>query len=241
MQAMGQGIETSYMQIIADTLGVDIDRIDIVQDRAEAAVIDYKLSGGSVSVQAVYHGLSLQLLVYLLVLQASGQQLAGRPLTPAAAFYVKMLRRLSDVAHPDDAIDPSDERFEVSVKPRGLFDARCLDWLDRTCAAGSYSEVVQAYRTRDGSVSDREGYDAVETRQFRDLLELARARLAELADQIMSGRIDIAPYRLRGQSPCSSCAYADVCRFDPTINRYHHLTAMSRQQVFEQLAGGEHA
>src|SRR3712207_7372742 len=37
-----------------------------------------------------------QLLTYLLVLRVNGQQLTGRPVTPAAAFYVKLLRQLDE-------------------------------------------------------------------------------------------------------------------------------------------------
>ena len=37
MQAMGQGIETSYVQIIAETLGIDPERIVIVQGDSDVA------------------------------------------------------------------------------------------------------------------------------------------------------------------------------------------------------------
>ncbi|MFN0317049.1 MAG: xanthine dehydrogenase family protein molybdopterin-binding subunit [Burkholderiales bacterium] len=37
MQAMGQGIETSYVQIVAETLGVDAERIHIVQGDSDIA------------------------------------------------------------------------------------------------------------------------------------------------------------------------------------------------------------
>src|SRR5581483_7395047 len=71
-----------------------IDRVDLLEDQAAFAVIDYKLSGNQLSLDRVYHGISLQLLTYLLVLQTAGESLAGKKLTPAAAFYVKLLRQL---------------------------------------------------------------------------------------------------------------------------------------------------
>jgi aerobic carbon-monoxide dehydrogenase large subunit len=37
MQAMGQGIETSYLQILSETLGIDADLIDIVQGDSDIA------------------------------------------------------------------------------------------------------------------------------------------------------------------------------------------------------------
>ena len=73
-----------------------IDRVDMLADQAAFAVIDYKLRGSQLSLERVYHGLSLQLLTYLLVLRENGRKLTGRKLTPAAAFYIKLLRRLEE-------------------------------------------------------------------------------------------------------------------------------------------------
>ena len=121
-----------------------IDRIDILPDGNDALVIDYRLGANSLSLQHVFHGLSLQLLASLLVLEAGGEQLAGRSLTPTAAFYLGLLRSFGDVDHPDDAIDPRDERYLLAIKPRGLFDFRALHDLDTGLEKGP-SLVVQAY------------------------------------------------------------------------------------------------
>ena len=75
-----------------------IDRVDLLENQAAFAVIDYKYRGSSLALDWVYHGLSLQLLTYLLVLQANGNHLAKRKLVPAAAFYVQLLRQLQPCA-----------------------------------------------------------------------------------------------------------------------------------------------
>src|SRR5688500_20374925 len=80
-----------------------IDRIDLIHDRAAFAVIDYKLRGNSLELQRVYHGLSLQLLTYLLVLQSAGGSIKGKRLTPIAAYYVKLIVGQEKCNHPDDA------------------------------------------------------------------------------------------------------------------------------------------
>ena len=126
-------------------LSGQIDRVDVVaegNDAGAVAVFDYRLGGNMLSVGSLYHGLSLQLLTYLLVLESSGQQLAGRPVTPAAAFYFQLLRGFQNVEHPDDAADPNDPLYHLRHKPRGLFDGRFLTALDRDAAAGEASKVV---------------------------------------------------------------------------------------------------
>jgi carbon-monoxide dehydrogenase large subunit len=79
MQAMGQGIETSYMQIIADTLGVDIDRIDIVQGDSDVAQ-----GLGSMGSRSLYIGGSAMQTASTQIIE-QGKQLASDALEASAA------------------------------------------------------------------------------------------------------------------------------------------------------------
>jgi len=218
-----------------------IDRVDLLEDEAAVAVIDYKLSGSQLSLDRVYHGISLQLLTYLLVLQANGQKLAGKKLTPAAAFYVKLLRQLDDVKHPSEAMAPDDPAFHLSVKPRGVVHRKYLGAIDDKLAPGVRSEVVQASIKKDGALGFRNSSDAAEGDEFSALLRHVQKRLAELGDQIIAGRIDASPYRMGQLTPCPNCDYRAVCRFDTLTNRYNHLTVLGREGVLDKLAqeGGD--
>jgi ATP-dependent helicase/nuclease subunit B len=215
-----------------------IDRVDCVESNGDAAVIDYRLGEGRLHIGSVLHGLSLQLLTYLLVLESNGATLAGKNLDPAAAFYLQLVRRIEDVKHPSEAPDPSDPKWHLKLKPRGLFDRRCLGALDRELFSGQ-SEVVQAFIKQDGALGRRNTSDVAESSEFRELLKLVAAKLGELADGILSGRIDVTPYRLNDTSPCPRCEYKSVCRFDPAINRYNHLKPIGREEVFGGGAGNE--
>jgi ATP-dependent helicase/nuclease subunit B len=177
--------------------------------------------------------LSLQLLTYLLVLESNGTQLSGKKLDPAAAFYLQLVRRIEDVKHPSETPDPADPKWHLKLKPRGIFDRRCLGGLDRELSSGQ-SEVVQAFIKQDGTLGRRNTSDVTESQEFRELLKLVSAKLGELADGILSGRIDVMPYRLNDKSPCPRCEYRSVCRFDPAINRYNHLKPISREELFAE-------
>ncbi|HXE52960.1 MAG TPA: PD-(D/E)XK nuclease family protein, partial [Tepidisphaeraceae bacterium] len=214
-----------------------IDRVDRIDANNDVAVIDYRLGPGRLPVGMVLHGLSLQLLSHLLVLEANGQRLTGRELQPAGAFYLQLIRKLKDVKHPADEPDPSEPKWHLKLKPRGLFDRRCLPALDRELSSG-WSDVVQAYVKQDGSLGHRHNCDASESDEFRTILNVAAARIGELADGILSGRIDIAPYRLKDNSPCPRCEYRPVCRFDSAINKYNHLTQLAMEDVLARRANG---
>lgn len=208
-----------------------IDRVDLIEEHAAVAVIDYKLSGSALDLTRVYHGISLQLLTYLLVLQNAGQQLAGRVLTPAAAFYVKLLRKLESVDHPADATPPSDGKFNLKVKPRGIFDRRFIGAIDNELRSGA-SDVVKVYIKKDGGIGANS--DAAEPEPFAALLSLVRLRIGELADEIIEGDVKVHPYRIGTTTPCPACPYRSVCRFEPVMDGYHSLTPMSRDEVVER-------
>ena len=200
---------------------------------SNSPVVDYKLGQSQLRLDEVYHGISLQLLTYLLVLEASGQPLAGTSLAPAAAFYVRLLRSLGDVDHPQDAISPEDPSFPLKSKPRGLIDERYLRDFDLEIAGAS--QVIQATLKKDGSAGSKRSSDVAEPHEFAAMLAHVQQRLGELADGILSGKIDVYPYMIRQQTPCSRCEFRSVCRFEPSARGYHMLDSMERTDVLQKV------
>jgi carbon-monoxide dehydrogenase large subunit len=78
MQAMGQGIETSYVQIISDILGIEPERIDIVQGDSDVAQ-----GIGSMGSRSLYIGGSAMLTASQQTIE-KGRELAGEALEAAA-------------------------------------------------------------------------------------------------------------------------------------------------------------
>ncbi|MEO6435845.1 MAG: PD-(D/E)XK nuclease family protein [Tepidisphaeraceae bacterium] len=214
-----------------------IDRVDRVHEGGEVAVIDYKTSDNKLDLGSVYHGLSLQLLTYLLVLQAGGQTLFDRAVTPVAAFYAKLLRNLKSIEHPEDAMEAEDPLFPLQTKPRGIFNQQFLRRLDASLETGA-SEVVQCRINKDGKIGSPNASDAADADAFAALLKFVEKRIAELADRLIEGEIGVRPYRIGTETPCSTCDYRSVCRFDPRINRYLNLSSMKRADVLAAVAEG---
>jgi ATP-dependent helicase/nuclease subunit B len=213
-----------------------IDRVDLLENKSAFAVIDYKLSDRRISMEQVYHGISLQLLAYLLVIQAHGEQLTGKPLTPAAAFYMKLLRQLESVKHPDEGTDPASQVFHLRTKPRGIVDKNFAPRFDSQLQVGTSSDVIAASIKKDGAYSSRG--DVAAQHELYALLGHVEEKLAQLADQVLEGVVAIAPYRLRTNTPCPNCEYKSVCRFQVGLNHYTNVATLSRDEVLSQLAGG---
>jgi ATP-dependent helicase/nuclease subunit B len=215
-----------------------IDRVDMNGKRAGFVAMDYKLKAGPLSMQRVYHGLSLQLLTYLLVIQANAEQLVGRPLAPAAAFLLQLLRSPESVDHPSEATPPTDPDFHLKTKPRGLVEDRAKQSLDVKWVDG-HSKVIGAYVKKDGDLGFKNNSDVVAQAEFEALLLHVEQRLGELADQVFAGNVAVTPYMMNGHTPCATCEYRSVCRFEPGINRYRMLPSMKREEVLRVVQSVE--
>ncbi|HWQ38036.1 MAG TPA: xanthine dehydrogenase family protein molybdopterin-binding subunit, partial [Burkholderiales bacterium] len=97
MQAMGQGIETSYVQIVSETLGIDAEKIEIVQGDSDIAQ-----GIGSMGSRSLYIGGSAMLTASRQTID-KGRELASEALEAAAADIVYQDGRFS-VAGTDLAI-----------------------------------------------------------------------------------------------------------------------------------------
>ena len=105
MQAMGQGIETSYLQILAETLDVDAERIEIVQGDSDIAQ-----GIGSMGSRSLYIGGSAMFTASQQTIDA-GRQLAGAALEAAPEDIQYRAGRFS-VAGTDLGID----LFELAAR-----------------------------------------------------------------------------------------------------------------------------
>jgi ATP-dependent helicase/nuclease subunit B len=211
-----------------------IDRLDTLDDTGDAIVFDYRMGNSILTLADVYHGLKLQLLVHLLALESGAEDLERPPLNPAGAFYLRLLRTFEDVKHPDEAPDPAAEDYLLKVKPRGLFDSRAFADLAGGFETGA-SKVVSTYVKKDGSYGKLNSTDVADSDVFRALLAHVVRRIGELGDQVLAGDVAISPYRLSQYSPCKSCEFRGLCRFETSVNRYHHLEAMKREEVMEKV------
>ncbi len=214
-----------------------IDRIDIEPDTGQCTVLDYKLGPAALSLGQAFWGISVQLLSALLALRANGRELAGRELDPIGAFYLRLIRRIEDVKHPDEALPLDDPARRLATPPRGIFDTRAVPVLDSEFTVGS-SQVVKLFVKKDGQLGNRHQTDAAETDEIEALLQHVRERLGQLADEILAGHIDIAPYRLNRLTPCPHCEYRSICRFETPVNHYRMLHTVGRETVFVPLTTG---
>jgi ATP-dependent helicase/nuclease subunit B len=212
-----------------------VDRVDLAEagDELLGIVLDYKRTlQKRLKLAEVYHGLSLQLLGYLLVLAERGETLAGRPIVPAGAFYVSLMQKYRSVDHPEAAPTEADS---TGAKPRGLLDSDRLSLLDEGYGGEGKSQWFNIFRKKDGGLGNVDRSDAAEPADFKALLDYTRGKMGELADSVLDGRVSVAPYRLGDFSPCQWCAMRPVCRFEFQGGELRFLDPIQRSEVFRRI------
>jgi ATP-dependent helicase/nuclease subunit B len=211
------------------SLNGKIDRLDCadIEGQETALIFDYKRRDTTPSWRKLYYGLDLQLPIYMLAVRNAAdtnvRNIEGAFYMPIEVSPRKVtLGRLSD------------RRDSFDYKAKGLFNGDFFQQLDRSHSNTFYNFFV----TKKG---DQYGYDsisgALRPGVFENLLRFVEHKIIQLAQEIVSGKIDVSPYRLGQVSPCSYCKYKPVCRFDWQINDYNFLESMSKSQVLEEAGG----
>ncbi|HOW71949.1 MAG TPA: exodeoxyribonuclease V subunit gamma [Phycisphaerae bacterium] len=211
-----------------------IDRVDLADlgDVLLGLVVDYKTTDArykKLDLTDVYHGLALQLVGYLLVLRQRGHSLAGRPIQPAAAFYLPLLEGYQSVKHPS-------EEKAVRYLWRGIADVNGLDSLDGTARANRESGFLAAQLTGEGR--PYASSDLVEPDGMEKVLSHVGRRMGELADDLLDGRIEVHPYWLRRQRPCRFCDFAPFCRFEVSTQPMRVLQSFRKPAALDAMKGG---
>ena len=214
-----------------------VDRVDLVElaDGLLGIVVDYKRTRAKrLDLTYVYHGLSLQLLTYALVLAECGAELAGRQIRPIAALYVTLTSAYHPQAEPRPAGAESGQSPGLE-KPRGLICSEDFAQLDAEGRTG-WSQHYSFYRKSDGEPGFWNQSDAAGGAAFAGALAYVRRRLTELAEDVLDGRIGVRPYWLKRQSPCPWCPLARVCGFEAGAGEWRYLESLKRSEVLERWA-----
>lgn len=214
-----------------------VDRVDWTEDGEEALaiVLDYKRTKDKkLDLGEVFHGISLQLLGYMLVITQHGAALTGRKTSPAAALYVSLAREY-DKQSTKKADDPENRERGGTSKPRGLI---LVDAVTSLASDASKLSVLFniALRKKDGAISRIDSSDGADRETLQALMEMTRRKLGELADGVLDGHIAINPYRLK-ESPCTHCEMKSVCRFELGLCGVRWLDRLGRKDVMERALG----
>ncbi len=206
-----------------------IDRIDTCEDgdKVYVKVMDYKTGSRAFDVVALYHGLQLQLMVYMdAALGEQERRHPGMEAVPAGVFYYRL---------SDPVVDKGEEDTEAAVlkelKPDGLINLQdeVLEHLDRRREGESLAVPIKY--NKNGSLSKTT--KAVPEEEFRLMMGHALKKIETAHQEILMGETVAAPYRRGTESGCDYCGYRHVCGFDLKVPgyRYRDIGKMSKEEA----------
>ncbi|MBP5564724.1 MAG: PD-(D/E)XK nuclease family protein, partial [Lachnospiraceae bacterium] len=196
-----------------------IDRADIYEDESGnkyVKIIDYKSSKRNLDLLMMSEGLSLQLAVYMKeAIENIRKKYPDKNVLPAAMLYYAI----------DDPFVTSSGDVESEIRkqlrPNGAIvnDDKVLGSLDESLLdAGTKSEVVRVTKKKDNTP---DSYSQVySTEEFNRLLDSAEEKSLELSKEILSGNIEIAPFKKGNKTACDYCSLKGYCGFDKKIKGY---------------------
>ncbi len=205
-----------------------IDRVDLFRkaesNDALCIVVDYKSSRKQLDPLLLAHGLQLQLLAYLNVLQhwPNPRELFGAArLVPAGVFYVNLRGKYEREPTRREALSHTEQARKLAYRHTGRFDVRALPQLD------SRPNVSQGdqFNYRLTSVGKVHGNcrEALSSGEFRALIKSVEVNLQGMGQRIFEGQAMVAPYRKGATTACDQCGYRAICRIDPWIHAYRVL------------------
>lgn len=225
--AMEDQLEAIHFELSEDErirLRGRIDRVDRYEEenRIYVKVIDYKSGNTSMDMIALYHGLQLQLIVYLnAAMEIEQREHPDKQVEPAGVFYYHVKDPLCE-GELDEDEETLSQKILQELKVNGLVreEKKILLDLDESLEPGTKSLVIPVALNKDGSLSR---YSQTASReQFAVLGDYVNRKITEIGKQILDGDAQVNPYRLRKRTACDYCGYRGVCGFDERLPGYQY-------------------
>ena len=240
---LGFGTKEELPPVQLDVEGVRVsisgfvDRVDgwVHDGRLYLRVLDYKTGRKSFQFTDIWHGLNLQMLLYLFTLQEKGLPGVAREIVPAGVLYLPA-------------------REEKIAGPRSMEEEQRLKQLDKALQRSGLilnePDVVEAMEhipeggkprflpvrvSKGGQIS---GECLASAEQLGKLRRHIDKVIRDIAREVGGGNISADPcYRSEQDIVCRYCDYAPVCHFDDGSRgeHRHYLYPVSGKQFWERM------
>jgi len=183
-----------------------IDRVDILREDGKTylCIIDYKTGDKKFSLEEVYCGINMQMIIYMDTLCKNGDNRYPNP-APGAVLYLS-----GDPA-------PTSGGRVGSEKAPFRFDGLLLedDGVIHALVGGN-TEVLPVRFNKDGSL--RAGSSAVSAEVFNNIQQHVENMLLEMVAGVQGGAFPARPLVQKSSRPCDYCAYRAACRHEDGLN-----------------------
>lgn len=202
-----------------------IDRVDSYPEGNSLRIIDFKLGGKPLNLAGAYHGLQLQLPVYLgAAMKQTGSRSAG-------VYYFALDEGIADTQSTDP--DEVEKLRGNDFRMTGLLpeDPELLNAMSDTPERvfnGQFTKEKKPYAS----------VPCADDRNFERLIRHTLKMAQQQIDAIRSGEAKPSPAQFANRTPCTYCDYRSACLFDEKmdsscVRRYKNI---KWNEVFDRIA-----
>ena len=213
-----------------------IDRVDVCETEEEVyvKVIDYKTGTKAFDLTELYHGLQMQLVLYMnAAMEREAENHPDKKIIPAGLFYYQMKDPVLD------KVGKEEERERLLLKELRLDGVvnqseEVLRRLDRDMEGQSL--VIPVARNKDKSLSKTS--KVLSEEEFHLLATFAKQKMQTVGNEIMHGKTDINPYAMGERTACDFCPYKAICGFDEKIAGYEYRKlgkSEKKEEILEKM------
>lgn len=214
-----------------------IDRVDtcVEEDKVYVKVMDYKTGTKAFDITSLYHGLQLQLMVYMnAAVDVMAEKYPQKEIVPAGVFYYQID---DPFVKKQKCVEDIELEVLKELKPDGIVNAEAasLARLDTEQAGESVAAPVKW--NRDGTLSQTS--HAVDKESFQVMTKYAIQKLQKQHEKITEGEAEINPYAYGSKTGCDYCKYGHICGFDRKIAgyEYRNIKKKSIEEIISEMKG----
>ncbi len=201
-----------------------VDRVDtaVIGGEKYVRVVDYKQGGRTFRLRDVYHGLNMQMLIYLFTIWHRGEGELENVL-PAGVLYMPSLDKY--ITAPDG---------EAFLKARNSYYRMNGLILDDP-------EVLSAMDVSGGGVfipSSRSKDSFASLEELGKIYELVTKNIRDIAEQLLGGKVEASPLGDGNTLPCEYCDYRWVCGFEMG-DPYREILNRDRAEILKEVGADE--
>lgn len=218
-------------------LGGRIDRVDTYEenDRIYVKVMDYKSGNRQFQLAAFYHGLQLQLVVYLhAAMELEKRNHPDKEVIPGAFVYYHIADPLVEMQEGMDE-EEIERQIQHKLRVTGIVnsDPAVLEGLDDS--QKGRSQVIPVEYKADGSLSSRSS--VMDTEHIQLLLDYSRKKAGELGERIIAGEVTMNPGKTNQTDACTYCEFRQVCAFEEKIPGFEkrELGEESEEELWSRI------
>ena len=214
------------------------DRVDgwLHEGKLYLRVVDYKTGRKEFSLSDVWHGMNLQMLLYLFTLSDGGAVRYGREIVPAGILYVPARSPMLSADARMEADEVMAERGKKLRRSGLLLDDAALR------EAWEHGDDKRYIPLRLGRGGKPTGEELADLEKLGLLDRHIRRTLRGMARELRAGSITADPYfRSQSDNACLHCDYRDACRFvdGRAGEKSRYLAKYSPEEVWAMMEEGE--